>query len=516
MKHSTLALILVVVAGCATPPDDAHVGHTHEGDESWTVTAWGDMYEVFSEGQGLTVGHDSEVAVHVTVLEHFAPLTEGRVTIQMTDPAGGSHTWPSDAPARDGIYVVSIRPVETGDHALAFLIEAPAGTETLDGGTVRVGTHEEPGGVVSAPHQTPPPTGEPVPFLKEQQWRTSFATEAVPREVIRATVGGPARVRPAAQGEVLLTAPFDAVLAREPWPWSGRAVAAGEPVLQLIPRAGAERSLAVLEAEVRTLEAEQRLAAERVERLEGLLAAEATSRAERDRAVAAAEALEARLLAARADLDNAQAARTGARPRSALALSAPWAARVAEIRVTPGEAVSAGAPLVRLVKPRPVWLEVALRPEDAARITSSSPGLHLRRAGSNDVLSLDPDAVRLVSRAPEIDARTATQTVILELQRDADSLPLGTSAQVEVVLDDPREGTVIPTSALVDDGGQTVAYVQLEGESFARREIQVLAREGNRVLVDGLGEGERVVTEGGATIRRTTLLSSGGGAEHVH
>jgi len=322
-------------------------------------------------------------------------------------------------------------------------------------------------------------------------------------------------VRPAASGEVLLTAPYDAVLAREPWPWAGRAVGAGETVVQLIPRAGAERSLAVLEAEVRTLETEARLAAERVERLEHLLEAEATSRAERDRAAAAASALEARLAAARADLDNARAARTGARPGSALALSAPWAARVAEVRVTPGEAVAAGAPLVRLIKPRPVWLEVALSPEDASQVTDA-PAVHLRRPGSAEPVSLGADEVRLVARAPEIDPRTATRTVILELARDADELPIGTSAQAEIVIDRPIEGFVIPDTSLVDDGGQTVVYVQLEGESFIRREVEVLAREGRLVLVDGLDEGERLVSVGGAAIRRTTLLGSGTTADHVH
>ena len=75
---------------------------------------------------------------------------------------------------------------------------------------------------------------------------------------------------------------------------------------------------------------------------------------------------------------------------------------------------------------------------------------------------------------------------------------------------------MIPDTALVDDGGQTVVYVQLEGESFARREVTVRAREGRLVLVDGLGEGERLVSVGGAAIRRTTLLGSGGAPDHVH
>jgi RND family efflux transporter MFP subunit len=516
MRRTAIVFAILAVGGCRPDPADNGHGHSHAGGESWAVTAWGETYEVFPETDALAVGHEAESHVHVTVLDGFAPLREGRVSILLTELGGETLTFEADTPVRDGIYAIAIRPAREGEHTLAFRIEAPAGNETIEGGTVRVGSPADPGGLVSPPLEIPSITGEPVEFLKEQQWHTTFATQPVDRGRIRASVQGPARVRPAANGEVLLTAPFNAVLAREPWPWSGRAVRAGEAVLQLIPRAGAERSLAVLEAEVRTLEAQARLATERVERLEGLLEAEATSRAERDRGRAEAGAFEARLTAARADLDNARAARTGARSESALGVSAPWAARVAEVLVTPGEAVAAGTPLVRLVKPHPVWLEVALRPEDAARLTSADPAIHLRCPGSPEPVSLDPDEVRLVARAPEIDPRTATRSVLLELQRDADELPFGTSAQAELVLDETLEGLVIPDTSLVDDGGQTVVYVQLEGESFARREVDVLAREGRLVLVDGLSEGERLVSEGGAAIRRTTLLGSGAAPDHVH
>jgi RND family efflux transporter MFP subunit len=514
MKRAAVLLAILAFGSCRQ--ESADDGHAHAEGETWTVTAWGDTYEVLSETGPLAVGRETESYVHVTVLHGLAPLREGRVSILLTEPGGETRAFAAEAPARDGISAITLRPEVEGEHTQAFRIEAPSGTETIPGGTVRVGSPENPSGLVRSPHEIPPATGEPVAFLKEQQWQTAFATQPVERGRIRSSVQGPARVRPAAGGEVLLTAPFDAVLARAPWPWPGRGVRAGETVLRLVPRAGAQRSLAVLEAEVRTLEADARLAAERAERLEQLLAAEATSRAERDRGRAEAGALEARLDAARADLDNARAARTGARAEAALALSAPWTAQVAEVRVTPGEAVAAGAPLVRLVRPRPVWLEVALSPEDAAQLTAANLTVHLRRPGSPEPISLDPGEVRLVAKAPEIDRRTATRAVLLELERDADELPLGTSAQAELVLDESLEGIVISDTSLVDDGGKTIVYVQLEGESFARREADVLAREGRRVLVDGLSEGERLVSVGGSAIRRTTLLGSGTAPDHVH
>jgi hypothetical protein len=70
--------------------------------------------------------------------------------------------------------------------------------------------------------------------------------------------------------------------------------------------------------------------------------------------------------------------------------------------------------------------------------------------------------------------------------------------------------------SLVDDGGTTVVYVQLSGEAFGRREVRVAGRSGNEVSVEGLRAGERLVTRGGAAIRRASLLSTGAPEGHVH
>ena len=61
-----------------------------------------------------------------------------------------------------------------------------------------------------------------------------------------------------------------------------------------------------------------------------------------------------------------------------------------------------------------------------------------------------------------------------------------------------------------------MVYIQLDGESFARQEIDVRMRQGGLLLVEGLTHGQRLVTVGGAAIRRSALVSSGVGEGHVH
>jgi multidrug efflux pump subunit AcrA (membrane-fusion protein) len=197
-------------------------------------------------------------------------------------------------------------------------------------------------------------------------------------------------------------------------------------------------------------------------------------------------------------------------------IAAPWPGRVAEVLVSPGQTVAAGASLARLVKLRPLWIVLAMRPEDAARVRGRPSGLLLRRPGSSEILEVGPGEVRIISRSPEVDPRTASVSLIVEVDRSASELPIGSGVEAELLLAGEKRGIVVPASALIDDSGVVVAYVQTEGESFARREVRILARQGERALVDGLRPGERLVTLGGGAIRRSSLLSSGAPEGHVH
>jgi membrane fusion protein, heavy metal efflux system len=499
------AVAVLFVLGCrrgeAPPP-------AHEEDSSWAVTAWGERYEVFAETDGLVGGQTVTSNAHVTTLSDFSPLEAGAVVAILRRGTEAEQRFRQTQPKRAGIFPVEIKPAGQGTFELFFAVEGPSGPEEIAAGRVHVGTAAKPGALLDSKEEAP----GAISFLKEQQWRTGFATAWAADGAIREAVSGPGRVLPARGGEVVLTATVDAVLASQPWPYKGLDVAGGATIFSLRPRAG-DRSLPDLQAEVTSLAAEAETAQSRVERLTELVRLEATSPAELERARAALAGIEARLAATRAGV--AAAGGGGAEGR-ALAVRAPWAGRVADVSVTPGQAVVAGTVLGRLVKPRPLWVEVALRPEDAVRLEGAPSALNLRQRSGDAPMEIDARAVRLISIAPEVDTRTATIAATLEVDRSAAELPIGTTFETEVVLAGERRGVVVPESALVDDAGVTVAYVQISGESFARREVEVVARQGARALVTGLRAGERVVTKGGAAVRRSSLLSSGAPEGHVH
>lgn len=506
-----LAVLLSVAAWGCRKGDPQGEGSSHAAPEGWAVTAWGERYEVFAETDALVAGASATSNAHVTVLAGFAPLREGAVTLVLRGAGGAEEAFRQEKPKRDGIFPVEAKPRAEGTFDLVFRIESAAGPEEIAAGRVRVGSAAAPGGLVA---EESPAAADAVSFLKEQQWRTEFATAWVQEGALGDSVEGPARVTVAGGGEVVLTAGVDATVAASPWPHPGLDVAAGGTVFRLVPRVG-DRSLPELRAEASSLEADVDVARRRVERLTELLRVEATSQAELERARAVLSGLEARLASARGGV-AATVAPGGADASVAFALRAPWAGRVAEVSVSPGQTVAAGTALGRLVRVRPLWIVAALRPEEASRVQASPRGLFLRRPGQPAPVEVGAGSVRLVSRSPQVDPRTASVDVILEIDHSASDLPLGSAVEAEIVLPGEERGVVAPLSAVLDDSGTSVAYVQLDGESFARREVRVLRRLGTDALVEGLRPGERLVTRGAAAVRRSSLLSAGAPEGHVH
>ncbi len=518
MKRAAVlaALLLPVLVACRGRDDR----HRSTDSSNWSVTAWGETFEVFPEIEPLVAGRPALANTHVTVLDDFSPLREGSVAAVLRDGQGREAVFEQRTPKRDGIFSIEIRPAQEGEFDLSFRVTAAVGHEEIPAGRVKVGSAAGPGGLVEPPkppHGTTPSDGaQGTPFLKEQQWRTEMGTAWVREGALAGSISASARVVAPAGGEVMLTAAVDAMLLPQPWPHRGLELPRGTVVFQLVPKGAGDKSLAALEADLTTLEHEVELARGRAERLAELLKLDATSRVEAERASATRASVEARLNAARRDLEAARATRVGSQAIAPLALRAPWTGQVAEVLVSPGQSVGAGTPLARLVKPHPVWLDVALRPEDAGRLKGNPFGLFVRRPSDAEPLVIPREAVRLVSRAPEVDARTATVGVLLEVARPASELPIGSAVEAEIVVGDKQRGIVVPTSALIDDAGVLVAYQQVSGESFARREVRVLARQGSSALVSGLKPGMRLVTQGAAAIRRASLLSAGAPEGHVH
>ena len=75
----------------------------------------------------------------------------------------------------------------------------------------------------------------------------------------------------------------------------------------------------------------------------------------------------------------------------------------------------------------------------------------------------------------------------------------------------------MPSSAIVDDAGRPIVFVQVEGEAFERRPVTLGTREGELVQVlSGVKPGEHIVTKGAYLVRLASLSTSVPAHGHVH
>lgn len=514
----TAAVCLTLsLAACGTEPH----GHDHPhgetaakaAGEGWSITAWGTHFEVFPEVEALVAGETSAAHVHVTRLADFSPLGDGAVEIVLASSAG-EQVFSAEASNRPGVFTAQLTPTASADFDLILRIRTDEAREDIRGGRVRVGTAGSPGGLIVAPAPKGGDGGEPLPFLKEEQWRSDFATSWVRRGALARSVVGPTRLRPPAGGETVLSSSIDGIIhPAGDWPYAGRKVDRGMALFHIVPRVAAQQSLAALEAEAASLAIEKTTVLARLTRLRELLELEATSQREVEEVDQLAQILAARHRAAIRDLESARTSRQGG-TAGALHIRAPFDGMIAEVSGTPGATVTPGQALARLVRTDTVWLEVALSPGDAARLDSEEVDGILLSRGRQEPVRLE-EGVRLVAASPEVSPTSGTLSVILEAPA-VEGLALGTVLEGQILLRQVQEGIVIPATALVDDGGVSVVYLQLSGETFVRQEVRLVERQGERLLVEGLEPGQRLVHSGGNSIRRASLMSSGGAHGHVH
>ena len=188
---------------------------------------------------------------------------------------------------------------------------------------------------------------------------------------------------------------------------------------------------------------------------------------------------------------------------------------VADVHIAPGAFVAEGAPLIHIANTGKLWLEARVPESDIGRLgVPSGAWFAVDGFTSNFTIDVGKNG-KLVAVGRVVDAATRTVPVIFEFANPGRALPLGMTAKVQLFAGDCREGVLVPASAVQDESGTNVVYVQSGGESFERRIVQVGTRDGERVEIKaGLEAGQRVVAKGAYLIRLSS--SKSGPSGHAH
>ncbi len=480
--------LLAMASACGPNGDQAAVAEPAGG----AITQWTDSTELFMEHPALIVGAPDKFAIHLTDVTDFAPLRSGKITLRFLQRGGGEPVViVQDTPRAPGIYGPSPEFKRAGIYDLTLIVDSPQARDSLTVPGLRV--YET---AAQAPKDEAGESGG-IPFLKEQQWKTpGFLTAFARLGSVTESFEASGQITAAAGRIARVAAPIAGLIdaagvASSPSP--GQQVRRGQVLATLTPSLS-EGGAAYAEARARLREAQEEHA-----RATRLLAVEAVpERRVRDAA--------SRLQAAR----EALAGLGGGSGR--VSVRAPISGVVTERVITPGSRVDAGTALFTIVDPTVVWLQANVPAAKAPMIGQYSVG-SFQLEGSPRIYRAD----RMVSAGSIIDSMSRTVPVLYEIANRDGTIRVGSYARASVGTGRSVTGVIIPRSALLDENGRPVAYVQSAGETFERRDLTLGGSEGDYVLVlTGIAEGERVVTGAPYQVRLASLSTSVPTHGHEH
>ena len=505
---SVLAVAVTVSCRRAVEPPQAE-------PPTLNVTNWTDKTELYMEYPALVSGRTAIFAVHLTTLDDFKALNAGRPRIEFTPESGGAASvLAGSEPSRPGAFRIEGSPPNAGPYRWALVVEAPGLSDRHDLGRVTV----FPGEAAANADAGRRPADDPaaIAYLKEQQWTNEFATSLVRDVDVRTAMRVPAVIDALSGGEAIVAAPAAGRFMGDSLVSIGATVRAGETMGRLEPRLSNGGDRATLVAEMAEAQAAVEAARAEQSRAERLVADRAIPARRLEEAQRSLGVANARLRAAEARLaqrDETLGAGGGNAAGNAFVLKAPIAGRVAEVLATLGASYDEGAALFKIVRTDRVELRAYVPAADAASARSAA-ALAFEVAGRSDPIPLRFEHMH---DAGVVDAATRALPLQFEVLNPGGQLLVGQSGTAILYQRTLERVPAVPRTAVLMEAGRPYVFVQVGGERFARRPVDIAARDGDWIGVKaGLTRGERVVTRGAYEVQLASAARGLPAEGHVH
>lgn len=482
----------MVMTACRNAPNgEADTDATERA--GGVITLFTDSTELFMEHPALIVGVGGTFAAHLTDLTDFTPLRSGRIVLTFTPHGGGAPlVVTQEAPRVPGIYGPAPVFTAAGTYDLVIEVESPQARDRIAvPGLIVYATEED------APFDEGEDSG--IPFLKEQQWKTpEFRTAFADSGTLALAINVPGEIISAPGSAQVAAAPASGILELAPnAPVVGMRVRRGALLARVRPTLG-EGGASFADARARLREAEEEFA-----RAERLLRAEAIPERRLHEATVERDAAREALAA----IGGGNVTADGL-----LELRAPMDGVVTERFGTTGARVEAGARLFAIVDPSRLWVTAFVPVEALARMDRSA-----RASVTPEGFTGTAFSARLLGVSAAVDSLTRAVRINYALEGLRTDLPVGTLARVAVATRSRGIGIIVPSSAVLEEDGTSIVFVQTSGERYERRVVQVDGGDGQRVLVrSGLKAGDRVVTGATYQVKLASLSTAVPAHGHEH
>lgn len=567
--------LFVGTTGCerTTLADGDHHHHGHGHDEhgheeehhAIGKTVFTADHIVYVEYQPPITGEEADFYAHITKTADGEPVAAGKVTLEFRGSGDDPQLLTAAEPEAAGIWHLHTTLSPAGDYPANLTLHHDGRNLSFDLGTLTVhATEAEADAAAEAVHDAHESLPDIVDFTAEQQWKVRLTAEDAARRTLTRRLDVPGEIAPPRHSSAAVTAPVAGRLLPPPdakLPVVGDRVEAGQVLALIEPPLPATEAAALsanraqlqaletelvlkkLDLEVRGLEV-GRSVNQAQARLEFAQRAFERARELREKGVGSDQQLDEaqqNLRIAQAEHDAAlvmqqhydhaaerltsmhERLRKNATDRSTrpemlqLELRSPISGIISRHEAVEGEHINTLQEVFYIVDLKSVWVHAEVSEFDLASL-ADAPNAHVTLpAYPGFRVDVFGAGGRLLNIGTHVEPQARTVRVTYEVPNPDGRLRAGMFAEVALQTQRADDVIAIHEDAIVLDNGKPVAFVQLEGQLFQKRELTLGIRDGAWVEVQhGIAQGERVVTRGAYAVKLASLSPASFGHGHVH
>lgn len=505
MKINVIKIYTLIIAalliglfqyGCTSHKDGEKATQTEVENNS--VSIWTNTTELFMEYPQLTAGTENKFLIHLTNIKNFSAITSGKLTVTFESNNKQIIHQVEEKPIREGIYTPVFTFLNAGMYKMKIKLESPQASDeiTIDNISVFSNSSEFP--------KTKNEESAAFAFLKEQQWKIEFATEQVTKRTVHNSTAVTGAILPLPQNYAKVTSPFDGIInvtKNKSMPSIGAFVKKGQTLLSVSPSADASTNFLALKKDFILAEAEYN-------RAKSLLERKAIPQKRVDEALLDYESKKASFDAVTSEINFT---------KENFVLIAPIDGYVEKINFSLGDKIISGQELFVISNPARMMLRVDV-PETQIVAAINAKDASFIIDGLGREFGLKELRGRKISIGSSVDLVSHTIPVYFEFGNYLNMIKIGMHARVFLKVGNVKDAVVVPKSSIIDEDGLKTVYVQIEGESFEKRNVKAGIEDNGYVeILSGIKEGERVVIKGAYQVRLASIApDSKIGEAHVH
>lgn len=460
-------------------------------------TLYTDNSELFVEYKPFIVGETSKFAAHFTILgKQFTALTDAKITVSLIVGDKGIRS-SIDSCSSPGIFRLALEPNSAGKGTLIFEVVTKTFTDKFVIDNVIIYPD-----IKTAQEKYVPVEGKgDVTYLKEQAWKVDFANAPVKRQNFSDVIKTSGQLLSAPGDEMVVVAKASGIIVFTNTSfYEGSAVVKGQTLFTV---SGEDMNEMNIDANFKA--AKMNFSKLKIDY-------ERASELVKDKLITTKDFLQTKQ-----DFENAEnelntlSKNYSARGKSS---TSPMDGFVKNILIKEGQFVEAGQTIATVSKNKRLILQAMVSQTYFHQLSSVNSANFSAGANSKVIYSTSS----MNGSKPTFGKSTLQNAPFIPVTFEIDNMGSvipGSIVEVYLKSEPLMNVLVIPVTSLIEEQGVFYVYVQMGGELFEKREVQLGVNDGiNIQILKGIEEGERVVTKGAYQIKLATV--SGALPAHGH